>query len=139
MAKFIRHDFGAIHEALNKLIIAEVKAALKLLPEKKIEADGPVPLCRIVVSLVSDYEPENLAVRSVFLRKDGTLSFVASIPDSDNEWHANEEDADWLDITDFGYLIDQIAERVTVDVSLNITDGLYAYRLNEAVSRTIFQ
>jgi hypothetical protein len=42
-----------------------------------------------------------------------------------------------LDITDFGYLIDQIAEQVTVDVSLNITDGLYVHRLSEAVSKTI--
>ena len=112
MAKFIRHDYGAIHDALNKMIVAEVKAALELLPGKRIDADGPTPLCRIIVSLVSDYRPEDLSVRSVFLREDGTLSFVASIPDSSNEWHANEEDADWLDITDFDYLIDQIAEKV---------------------------
>ena len=120
MAKIIRHDYGAIHDALNKMIVAEVKAALELLPGKRIDADGPTPLCRIIVSLVSDYCPENLSVRSVFLREDGTLSFVASIPDSSNEWHANEEDADWLDITDFAYLIDQIAEKVEGDKTYNL-------------------
>ena len=33
MTKMIRHDYGAIHDALNKMILAEVKAALELLPE----------------------------------------------------------------------------------------------------------
>ena len=51
-----------------------------------------------------------------------------------DEW--TEED-DLYDITDFGYLIEQIAEKVTVDASLNITDGLYVHRLSEAVSKTI--
>ena len=120
MAKLIRHDYGAIHDALNKMIIAEVKAALELLPEKRIEADGPAPLCHIIVSLVSGYQPEDLSVRSVFLREDGTLSFIASIPDSSNEWHANEDDADWLDITDFGYLIEQIAAKVEGDKTYDL-------------------
>ena len=144
MAKLIRHDFRDIHNAMNKMIIAEVKAALALLPGKRIDADGPVPLCRIIVSLVSNYQPENLSVRSVFLREDGTLSFVASIPDSSNEWHANEEDADWLDITDFAYLIDQIASKLKGDrivnlptKSLTTTGYVTEWALRQAVDRTV--
>lgn len=122
MAKLIRHDYSGIHDALNRMIIAEVKAALELLPGKKIEADGPASLCHIIVSLVSDYQPEDLSVRSVFLREDGTLSFIASVPDSSNEWHANEDDTDWLDITDFGYLIEQIAQKVEGDRTVNVAN-----------------
>lgn len=32
MAKIMTSDFGAIHDALNKMIIGEVKAALRLVP-----------------------------------------------------------------------------------------------------------
>ena len=144
MAKLIRHGFGAIHDALNKMIIGEVKAALELLPGKRIDADGPVPLCRIIASLFSDYQPEDLSVRSVFLREDGTLSFVASIPDSSNEWHANEEDTDWLDITDFSYLIDQIAEKLEGDKTYNLPNRsllvsgyVTEVSLKQAVDKTV--
>ena len=148
MAKFIRHNYGAIHDALNKMIVAEVKAALSLLPEKCIREEGAA-LCRIVIGPQSDYSPRNIAVDEVWVdEKDGLLhiygrdltieacSIDPNVADNmePDEW--TEED-DLYDITDFGYLIEQIAEKVTVDASLNITDGLYVHRLSEAVSKTI--
>jgi len=123
MAKIIRHDYGAIHDALNKMILAEVKTALSLLPEQEIE--GP-SLCRIVVSDGDDYEPKDVAVDRVWLHK-GRLYFyghIMPLPDDGNiepdEFEGGEGDeetseTDWLNITDFGYLIDQIAEKVDGD------------------------
>lgn len=138
MAKMIRHDYGAIHDALNKMIVTEVKAALSLVPGKKIEGGS---LCRVVVSPSCDYEPRDLCVEKVWLDEDGILCFSGTenhgsyiVDDDPDSW---TEDDDLLDITDFQYLIEQIAEQVTVDVSLNITDGLYVHRLSEAVSKTI--
>ena len=124
MAKMIRHDYGAIHEALNKMIIAEVKAALSLLPGKEIAAEGDVPLCRIVVSDNGNYLPENIGVTRIWLGDDGMLRFQAFVYDHEcvedvSDW--DEDCADWLDITDFGYLIDQIAERVAGDKTYNLT------------------
>ena len=118
MAKMIRHDFCAIHEALNKMIIAEVKAALEQLPEKEIAAEGGVPLCRIVVSDNGNYLPENIGVTRIWLGDDGMLRFQAFVYDHEcvedvSDW--DEDCADWLDITDFGYLIDQIAAQVEDD------------------------
>jgi len=136
MAKIITSDFKSIQDALNKMIIGEVKAALRLVPGQMIEADGPVPLCRIVVSLVSDYKPYNLAVRSVFLRDDNTLSFVAPIPDSDNEWHANDEDADWLNITDFQYLIEQLKDKMP-DGKYDLTNGADLHELDSKAHNKI--
>lgn len=128
MAKFIRHDFGSIHDALNKMIVAEVKAALSLLPEQEME--GP-SLCRIVVSDGNDYEPKDVAVDRVWLHK-GRLYFyghIMPLPDDGNiepdEFEGGEGDeetaeTDWLDITDFGYLIEQIAEKVEGDKTYNL-------------------
>lgn len=131
MAKMIRHDYGAILEALNKMIIAEVKAALERLPEKCIREDGH-SLCRIIISPAADYSPRNIAVDEVWVDdKDGLLHIygrdltpeacgmdpnVAENVEPD-EW--TEED-DLLDITDFGYLIDQIAEQVEGDETYNL-------------------
>ena len=116
MAKMIRHDYSAIHEALNKMIIAEVKAALELLPENKIEADGPVPLCRIVVSDGYDYNPTDLGVRRVWLDEGGELCFSEYTANQDEDGiYDHTEDDDLLDITDFGYLIDQIAAKMPDD------------------------
>ena len=116
MAKIIRHDFGSIHDALNKMIVAEVKAALELLPEKCIATDDyRVPLCRIVVSTAFDYNPVDLGVRRVWLDKDGDLCFSEYTANQDEDGiYDMTEDDDLLDITDFGYLIDQIAEKVEV-------------------------
>lgn len=123
MAKMIRHDFGGIHDALNKMIVAEVKAALELLPEKCIREEGAA-LCRIIVGPVSDYSPRNIAVDEVWVdEKDGLLHIYGrdvtveacgldpNVADNvePDEW--TEQD-DLYDITDFAYLIDQIAEKV---------------------------
>jgi hypothetical protein len=122
MAKFIRHDYGAIHDALNKMILAEVKTALSLLPEKCITTDDwHVSLCRIVVSSAFDYNPIDLGVRRVWLDKDGDLCFseYTANQDEDGSYDMTEDD-DLLDITDFGYLIDQIAEKVDGDKTYNL-------------------
>lgn len=114
MAKIIRHDYGVIHDALNKMIVKEVKAALELLPEKCMTTtDSSVPLCRIVVSTAFDYNPVDLGVRRVWLDKDGDLCFSEYTANQDEDGiYDMTEDDDLLDITDFGYLIDQIAEKV---------------------------
>ena len=68
----IRHDFGAIHEALNKMIIAEVKTALELLPEKCIREEGAA-LCHVIIG-PDDYNPRDVAVDEVWVdEKDGLL------------------------------------------------------------------
>jgi hypothetical protein len=152
MAKFIRHDFGAIHEALNKLIIAEVKTALMELPEQEIE--GP-SLCRIVVSDGDDYEPKDVAVDRVWLHKDRLYFYghIMPLPDDGNiepgEFEGGEGDeetieTDWLDITDFGYLIDQIAQKVEEDKTVYIVNKRIAaceiapeFDLGTAIHRTI--
>ena len=110
MAKMIRHDYGAIHDALNKMIVAEVKAALSLLPEKCIESQHIAPLCRIVVSDGDNYAPKDFSVYKVWIEGD-SLHVAGRIEDCDFDAEYTEDD-DLLDITDFGYLIDQIAERV---------------------------
>ena len=122
MGKMIRHDFGAIHDALNKMIIAEVKAALELVPEKKMEtSDWRVPLCRIVVSDGYNYNPEDLGVRRVWLDEGGELCFSEYTANQDEDGiYDHTEDDDLLDITDFAYLIDQIAEQVDGDETYNL-------------------
>ena len=128
MAKMIRHDFGAIHDALNKMIIAEVKAALRLVPEQEYQKPS---MCRIVVSDGNDYEPKDVAVDMIWLHK-GKLYFdghIMPLPDDGNidpeQFEGGEGDeetaeTDWLDITDFAYLIDQIAEQVEGDKTYNL-------------------
>lgn len=128
MAKMIRHDFGSIHDALNKMILAEVKAALSVLPEQEME--GP-SLCRIVVSDGNDYEPKDVAVDRVWLHKDRLYFYghIMPLPDDGNiepdEFEGGEGDeetteTDWLDIADFGYLIEQIAAKVEGDKTYNL-------------------
>ena len=121
MAKMIRHDFGGIHDALNKMIIAEVKAALEQLPEKRIEGGS---LCRVVVSPGCDYDPRDLCVEKVWIGDDGDLCFTGTeehgnyiVDDDTDPWTEND---DLLDITDFGYLIDQIAAKVEGDATYNL-------------------
>lgn len=122
MAKMIRHDFGGIHDALNKMIIAEVKTALWQLPEKRIEGGS---LCRVVVSPECDYEPRDLCVEKVWIGDDGDLYFTGTeehgnfiVDDDPDPWTEND---DLLDITDFAYLIDQIAERVEGDKTYSLS------------------
>lgn len=121
MAKFIRHDYSAIHEALNKMIVAEVKAALELLPGKEFETDGRVPLCRVVASSGFDYCPRDLSVKRVWLNDDDELCFSEYTAEEDEgDVYTWTEYDDMLDITDFGYLIDQIAEKVQEDKTVNL-------------------
>ena len=111
MAKIISTDFGSIHDALNKMIIAEVKAALELLPEKCIEAESEVPLCHIVVSPDCDYLPRDVSVRKVWLEEG--LLHITGFDGGERTWTTDyDENDDMLDITDFQYLIGQIAEKV---------------------------
>jgi hypothetical protein len=123
MAKMIRHDFGSIHDALNKMIIAEVKTALEQLPEKCIATeDWRVPLCRIVVSDGYDYNPTDLGVRRVWLDEGGELNFSEYTVNQDKGGiYDYTENDDLLDITDFAYLIDQIAERAEGDKTYHLS------------------
>ena len=123
MAKIIRHDFGGIHDALNKMILTEVKAALELLPEKRIEGDS---LCRVVVSPECDYEPRDLCVEKVWINDKGILCFTGTenhgsfvVDDDPEPWTEND---DLLDITEFGYLIDRIAEKVEGGKTYDLLD-----------------
>lgn len=123
MAKMIRHDFCGIHDALNKMIIAEVKTALEQLPEKCIATkDWRVPLCRIVVSDGYDYNPTDLGVRRVWLDEGGELNFSEYTANQDEDGiYDHTENGDLLDITDFAYLIDQIAEQVEGDTTYHLS------------------
>lgn len=155
MAKMIRHDFGGILEALNKMIIAEVKAALELLPEKCIREEGTA-LCRIIIGPSADYSPRNIAVDEVWVDdKDGLLHIYGRDVTSeacqlDPNVADNVEPDEWTeqdglyDITDFEYLIDQIAEQVEGDATYNLpnksllTCGYVAeLALKQAMEKTV--
>jgi hypothetical protein len=150
MAKFIRHDYGAIHEALNKMIIAEVKAALELIPGKCICWDGETPLCHIVLSPNEEYIPRDVSVIEAHIAQEKELGgalVIAGYNDDDRERFAInwfEDETDWINITDFGYLIDQIAERVKDDKTVNLpnksllTAGYVTeWALRQATEKTI--
>ena len=133
MAKIIRHDYSGIQDALNKMIIAEVKAALELLPEKCIREEGH-SLCRIIIGPADDYSPRNVAVDEVWVDdKDKLLHIygrdLTHADCFDQNWADNVEPDEWtedddlLNITDFGYLIDQIAQQVEVDKTYNLPNG----------------
>lgn len=77
-------------------------------------------LCRIVVSDNADYYPKDVAVDIVWLHHD-KLCFSGHLPLPDNaddnddpdEYEGGEEDGtDWLDITDFQYLITQLKDMI---------------------------
>lgn len=115
MARIITTDFGAIHDALNRLIIGEVKEALRLVPEQMYQGTN---LCRIVVSGNTDYAPKDVAVDCVWL-DNNNLCFSGHLPlpdyaddnDEAEQYEGGEEDGtDWLNITDFHYLIEQLKD-----------------------------
>ena len=124
MAKLVRHDFGSIHDALNKVIIGEVKAALGLLPEKSIEADN-VALCRVVISPNGDYVPQDVAVWYVKLDEGSGQLVIGGKPGMDDRITEYYEDDDFLDITDFAYLIDQIAAKLDGDGAYNLPNSSF--------------
>lgn len=150
MAKFIRHDFGAIHEALNKLIIAEVKTALMELPGKCICWDGETPLCHIVLSPDEAYIPRDVSVIEAHIAQEKELGgalVVGGYNDDNRERFAInwfEDETDWINITDFGYLIDQIAQKVEEDKTVYIVNKRIAvceiapeFDMGTAIHRTI--
>jgi hypothetical protein len=122
MAKIIRHEYNGILDALNKMIVAEVKTALGKLPGKCIKSESDTPLCRIIVSDAGDYRPENVSVSKVTLDAAGELH-VWGVSEQYGGCLFDEDGTDWLDITDFGYLIDQIAEKLDDNQTVNVANG----------------
>lgn len=148
MAKFIRHDFGAIHEALNKLIIAEVKTALMELPGKCICWDGKTPLCHIVLSPNEAYIPRDMSVIEAHIAQEkelgGALVVAGYNEDNRERFAINwfEDETDWINITDFGNLIDQIAQKVEEDKTVYIVNKAIPeldpeFDIRTAIHRTI--
>ena len=133
MKSIITNDFCDIQKALNKLIIGEVKAALRLLPDMMFKDKHRHTLCRIVVSPDCDYSPRDLSVKEVWLDDDDLLHIEGEEGD---EW-ANEsewtEDDDMLDISDFGYLIGQIVDSLP-DGEYDLTNAEDRQALKEAVA-----
>lgn len=118
---FVVSDFGAIHDALNNIIIGELKAALRLVPGQAYEKECG---CHIVVSENDDYAPQDVCVDSVWLDDNNNFCFSGHLPlpayaddnDTPEQYEGGEEaGTDWLDITDFQYLIEQIAEHLPAD------------------------
>lgn len=107
MANLIKHNYGAIYDALHKMIIAEVKTALSLVPEKMIESKRINPLCHMVASDGDNYSPKDFAVYKVWL-DEGVLRFCGRIEECDDDFSISEEH-DILNLTDFDYLMTQIA------------------------------
>ena len=129
MAKITTSDFGAIHDALNKMIIGEVKAALRLVPGKHAESGADrVPLCRIVVSDRGEYQPYDFSVRRIWLDSEDVLHFseYEERYHSPNVW---DEDDDLLDISDFHYLIEQLKDMMP-DGEHDLTNGADLHNLD---------
>lgn len=142
MAKFITTDFGKIHDALNILILNEVRSALKLLPEEWME--GP-SLCRIVVSKVDDYAPKDVAVDNIWVNN-GKIYFdghIMPLPDDANvepeQYEGDEDDTDWIDITDFQYLISQIKGKLPQRGTYYICDKESKSKLRKSVSGSVIR
>lgn len=142
MAKFITTDFGKIHDALNILILNEVKEALKLLPEEWME--GP-SLCRIVVSKVDDYAPKDVAVDNIWVNKNKIYfdGHIMPIPDDANiepeQYEGDEDDTDWIDITDFQYLISQIRDKLPEEETYTISNKGYKGNLRKSISESVIR
>lgn len=119
MATIRTHNYGAMLKELNRIIIAEVKAALQLLPKKEI--GGPQcgeSLCRVIVGPEYDYYPRDLSVRHVWLNGEGKLCFDGYeshngvLTDYLTQW---DEHDSLYDITDMEYLVSLIADCVKGD------------------------
>lgn len=154
MAKFFRHDFGGIHESLNKMIVAEVKAALEQLPDKCIREEGAA-LCRIIIGPNGDYSPRNIAVDEAWVDdKDGKLHIygrdLTHEDCFDQNWADNVEPDEWTedddlyDISDFAYLIDQIAGKLEDADELSVINRSftsrcfsYSFPLHRAITKIV--
>lgn len=126
MAKITTSDFGAIHDALNKMIIGEVKAALRLVPGKRIEWNGQVSLCRIVLSDNDNYNPVDASVTKVWLDADDHLEIYGTVHGTTG-WFS--EDDDLLDISDFKHLIEQLKDMMP-DGEYDLTNGADLHNLD---------
>lgn len=127
MANIITSDFGSMHDALNKIIINEVKAALRLLPAKSIKSEKG-PLCRIVISGNGDYQPRDLSVTHVWLDGEECLHIEGRPESASGSWtDSYDEDDDMLDITDFQYLITQIGEKLNEEHDVRNTERTNLY------------
>jgi hypothetical protein len=142
MAKFITTDFGKIHDALNILILNEVKEALGLLPEEWME--GP-SLCRIVVSKADDYSPKDVAVDNIWVNNDKIYfdGHIMPLPDDANvepeQYEGDEDDTDWIDITDFQYLISQIKNKLPKKVTYTISNKADKAILRKSISESVIR
>lgn len=139
MAKITTSDFGAIHDALNKMIIGEVKAALRLVPEMCIREEGH-SLCRIIIGSNADYSPRNVAVDEVWVdEKDGLLHIygrdLTHEDCFDQNWADSVEPEEWTeedslyDISDFHYLIEQLKDMMP-DGEHDLTNGADLHELD---------
>lgn len=106
---------------MNHMIISETKKALALLPDKCIEAADSVPLCHAILSPDVDYNPRDVSVRKAWLDESGCLN-ITGYDGDERTWTSdyNEEDTDWYDISDFWYLISQIAEKIEGDQEIDV-------------------
>ena len=122
MNKLIKHNYANLLAEVNELIVKETKAAVRLLPEKKIEGIGRIPLCRVLVSS-EDYCPRDLRVKRVWINEYDELAFseYTAEEDEDDTYTWTEND-DLLNITDFSYLIHQIAEKLEIAEVLETDD-----------------
>ena len=140
MATFVTTDFGSIHDALNEMILAEVRSALKLLPEQCMEGSS---LCRIVVSKVEDYAPKDVAVDFIWVNNDKIYfdGHVMPIPDDANidpeNYEGDEDETDWIDITDFQYLISQIKGELPQRGTHYICDKEGKRKLRNVISNSV--
>ena len=147
MSKTIKTtDFGTIHDRLNEMILNEVRRVLRLLPEQGMQKPS---MCRIVVSKVDDYEPKDVAVDNIWLYKDMIFfdGHIMPLPNDGNDepeqFEGGEEDGtDWLDITDFQYLIQQAKDEIPAEAwKFNDTIPLTHYgemnAVREALEKTV--
>ena len=120
MAKIELHDFGGMLNELNKVIVREVKAALSLLPCASFANKRHVALCYIIIGSNADYSPRDVKVDAVWIdAEDGLLHIsgrdMTEEARLDCNVGDNMEPTEWTeqdslyDITDFHYLIEQIA------------------------------
>ena len=117
MAKIITSNFSVIHDALNRMIINEVKQALRWLPDKQVCSSDDAPLCRIVITSSDDYQPRDLRVSLVSLCEDDSLIIVGRYSDDTSEFPTQyyEDECDWLCITDFHHLINHVRDLLPDD------------------------
>lgn len=142
MAKIITTDFSAIHDALNRIIIGEVKAALQLVPRKEIRWDGKTPLCHIVLSPNEEYIPREVEVLGASIGSPTMSEYDGLVIEGRNAddktgfsilWY--EDETDWIEITDFHYLIEQLKDLMPEsEYPYNLTNALDRVALDTAIS-----